>query len=262
MNIFKSTICSAVITTAIALTSCSDKNAEVLTQQSERLNTELQTLVQNNPDVLSKASASYADDKFTVDVTLADSLFMVPQISEPLFEYFTAVEVKSHLDKNLEATVNAMTAKKQAMTINLTDVYGDSRSYEIAPATLRRMVSSPLTQFNYTEARDALFFALEANQELFRPEGAKVKSITTSFKGGFYAYNVEFEKATDYKGLTTANLKARALKVLQPRYAHLGEFRSALFGMYKSLGLEGFHVVYTAGEKSPTLKTTILLTNL
>ncbi len=262
MNLLKSTISAVLFISTLSLAGCSDKNTQVLTEQSARLDEELQTLAQENPKVIAKANASYADDKFTVDVTLADSIFMIPQITEPLFEYFTACEVKSHIDKNLEATVNAMSAKKQALTVNLTDVYGDSRSYEISPATMRRMVSSPLTQFNYTDAREALFFALEANQELFRPEGAKIKSITTSFKGGFYAYTIEFENASAYNSLITANLKDRALKVLQPHYANLGSFKPVLFGMYKSLGLEGFHLVYTAGDNSRTLKTTVLLSNL
>lgn len=262
MNILKSTIFAATMLSTMLLGSCTDKNVQVLTEQSERLNNELQTLVSENPNVLASATATYADDAFTVDVKLADSLFMTPQISEPLFEYFTACEVKNHLDKNLEATVNAMSAKKQAMTVNLTDVYGDSHTYQITPAVLRRMVSSPLTQFNYTDARNALFSAFEANEAIFIPEGAKVKGVSTSFKGGFYNYTVEFENASAYKGLTTANLKARALKVLKPRYDGLDSFRPVLFGMYKSLGVEGFHLIYTAGEKSPTLKTTVLLSDL
>ena len=260
MNILRSAIAPAILTAAMAFTACGDKTTPVLIEQGERLNTELQTLAQENPAVIAEAKAAYADNRMTVDVKLADSLFMVAQISEPLFDYFTACEVKDHLDKNLEVTVNALSEKDGVVAISLTDVYGDSKTFEVTAAQLRRMVKSPLNQLNYTEARDGLFAAFEAAEELFRPAEGPVKAITTSFKGGFYAYNIEFENARAFSGLTTANLKYRALKVLEKRYANLGSFRPVIFGMYKSFGIDGFHLVYSAGDKS--LKTAVTLSNI
>lgn len=261
MNFLRLAIAPAIFAASMAFTACGDKTTPIIIEQSERINADLQTLVQDNPKLLAEATAAFAEDKIAIDVKIADSLFMVAQISEPLFDYFTACEVKNHMDKNLEITVNALTDKDMPIVVSLTDVYGDSHSYELTPATLRRMVKSPLTQFNYNEAREGLFAALAASEAQFMPaKGAK--SVSTSFKGGFFAYNVEFEKASSYKDVTTANLKARALKVLEARYANLGTLRPVLFGMYKSLGIDGFHLVYSAGEKAPTLKTTITLSHL
>ena len=210
-----------------------------------------------------EAKAAFADNRMTVDVKLADSLFMVAQITEPLFNYFTACEIKNHLDKNLEVTVNALSEKDAPIAVNLTDVYGDSKTYELSPALIRRMVKSPLAQLDFNEAKTALFAAFEASEEQFRPETeGPVTGFSTSFKGGFYAYDVEFANPRSYKELTTANLKARALKVLEKRYANLGTLRPVLFGMYKTLGIDGFHLVYSAGEGKPSLKTTVTLSNL
>jgi len=261
MNLIKNTL-AFIIASAAILASCSDKNAQILAEQAQIINEKVSSIAKENPQLISKADAAYAEDKITVNVTIADSLFITAQISEPLFDYFTACEVKEHLDKNLEATINAMTGKDIPMIVTLTDVYGESRSYELTAAKFRRMVKSPLSQLNYTEAREGLFAAFAASEELFRPTGNDIKSISTSFKGGFYAYNVEFAKASDYRSLTTANLKARALKVLQKRYEKLGTMRPVFMNMYKSLGIDGFHLVYTAGEKSHTLKATVLLSNL
>lgn len=262
MNIIRNIAAPAIFAVAMAFPSCADKTTPILIEQGERLNTELQELAAENPQLIAEAKAEFANDKLSVDVKLADSLFMVPQISVPLFNYFTACEIKNHLDKNLEVTVNALSEKDFPLVVTLTDVYGDSHSYEFTPATLRRMVKSPLTQLDYTEAREGLFAAFAASEAQFEPTEGHVKGYSTSFKGGFYAYNVEFENSRFYKGLTTANIKARALKVLEKRYSKLGTLRPVLFGMYKSLGLDGFHIVYSAGEGSPTLKSTVTLANI
>lgn len=262
MNIIKMALASFAITATIAFVSCADKTTPVLIEQGERLNSELQELAAENPQLIANAKAKFADERLSVEVKLADSLFMVPQISVPLFNYFTACEIKNHLDKNLEVTVNALSEKNFPLVITLTDVYGDSHTYEFTPATLRRMVKSPLTQLDYTEAREGLFAAFAASEAQFEPSEGHVKGYSTSFKGGFYAYNVEFENPRFYKGLTTANIKARALKVLEKRYSKLGSLKPVLFGMYKTLGLDGFHIVYSAGEGSPTLKSTVTLANI
>lgn len=262
MNISSLARAAVAMTAAVAIASCADKTTPVLIEQSELLNTDLQTLVQENPKLLASAGASYADNCMSVEVTLADSLFSVAQISDPLFNYFTACEVKSHMTKNLEATVNALTEKEGVISIRLTDVYGESRDYEVTAAALRRMIKSPLTQISFNEARDGLFAALAASEAQFMPEEGHIKGYSTSFKGGFYAYNVEFDNARYYKGLTTANLKARALKVLEKRYENFGTLKPVLFAMYKSLGIDGFHLVYSAGEDAPRLKTTVTLSNL
>lgn len=263
MNFLRFAIAPAVFAAAMAFTACADKTTPVIIEQAERINTELQTLCEENPAVLAEAKAAFAEDKIAIDVRLADSLFMVPQISEYLFDYFTACEIKSHMDKNLEVTVNALSEKNMPITVTLTDVYGDSHTYELSAATLRRMVKSPLTQLNYNEAREGLFAALAASEAQFLPlAGKDAKSVSTSFKGGFFAYNVEFSNARAYRDVSTANLKSRALKVLEARYAKLGTFRPVLLSMYKSLGIDGFHLVYSAGENAPTLKTTVTLANL
>lgn len=261
MNFIKSAFAGAITIVALFASGCSNKNAAVLTEQCQLLNEQLTTLVSENPDLIAEAKAEYTTDKFAVDVKITDSLIVISQISDPLFEYFTACEVKEHLTKNLEATVNALTAEKLPITVTVSDVYGESHTYSITPADLRRMIKAPLSQFRHAEAREGLFEALATAGEQFRPEKGNVKSITTSFKGGFFSYNLEFANSSSYKDLTTANLKFRALKVLQHRYANLGTLRPVLFKMYKSLGVEGFHLVYTDGNKS-TLKTTVLLSNI
>lgn len=262
MNIIKTALAPALAAAALIFNSCADKTTPVLVEQGERLNTKLQELAAENPMLITEAKAEFANDQLSVDVKLADSLFMVPQISVPLFNYFTACEIKNHLDKNLEVTVNALSEKDFPLVITLTDVYGDSHTYEFTPATLRRMVKSPLSQLDYTEARDGLFAVFAASEAQFEPIEGHVKGYSTSFKGGFYAYNVEFENARYYQGLKTANIKARALKVLEKRYSKLGTLRPVFFGMYKSLGLDGFNIIYSAGEGSPSLKSTVTLANI
>jgi hypothetical protein len=167
MNILRSAIAPAILTAAMAFTACGDKMTPVLIEQGERLNSELQTLAQENPALIAEAKAAFADNRMTVDVKLADSLFMVAQITEPLFNYF---EIKNHLDKNLEVTVNALSEKDAPIAVNLTDVYGDSKTYELSPALIRRMVKSPLAQLDFNEAKTALFAAFETSEEQFRPE--------------------------------------------------------------------------------------------
>lgn len=208
MNIIRMAIAPAVLAATMAFTACSDKTTPIIIEQSQRINTDLQTLVQENPELIAKAEAQYAEDRINVDVALADSLFKVGLITDPLFNYFTACEIKDHADKNLEILVNALTEKEMPIVVNLTDAYGDAKSYELSPATLRRMVKSPLTQLDYNETRDALFAALAASADQFMPDERTVKEITTSFKGGFYAYNVVFDNPRSYRGLVTANLKA------------------------------------------------------
>lgn len=262
MNLLKTFTATMILAVTMTMGSCSDKSAETLTKQCERLNSQLAEMQQNNPDVIASASASYVDNKFTVDATLCDSLFMTSQITEPLFNYFTAIMVKQNINKDLEETVNALADKNIPMTVNLTDVYNETRSYELSAALFRRMVKSPLTQLNYNEAREALFFALEAGQEQFRTADP-IAAITSSYnKNKFYSYNVEFENVSSFKSLTLPNLKARALKVFEHRYANLGTFRPVLLEMYKSLGVDGFYLVYTAKGTPYTMKTTISLSKL
>lgn len=247
----------------LTMVACSDKNAEILSQQAEILNENLRNEATDNPDLIVSATANYADAAINVDIKLADSLFMTSVITEPLFEYFTACEVKNHIDKNLETTVNALSAKDENVKITLTDVYGDSREYVYSAATLKRMVKTPLTQLNFNDARQALVAALTASEEQFRPVGAKVKSVETSYnKTGFIDYTVTFENASYFKPLTVANLKFRAIETLSKRYNHLGDEQSVIFAMYKSLGIDGFHLIYTAGENTPSLKCTVLLSDL
>lgn len=262
MNIIRNIAAPAIFAVALAFTSCADKTTPVLIEQGERLNTELQTLASENPDLFGELSAAYTDNGLVVDINLKDSLFVLKSIDEPLFNFFTACEIKNHLDKNLETTVNALGEKEAPLIVKLTDAYGDSHSYEYTAADLRRMAKSPLTQLGFNEARDGLFAALAASEAQFVPAEGHVKGYSTSFKGGFYAYTVEFQNASFYRGLVTANLKARALKVFEQRYAKLGTLRPVLLGMYKALGIDGFHLIYSAGEGSPTLKTTVTLSNI
>lgn len=261
MNFVKTALATTIAVVAIFGAGCGNKNVPVLTEQCQLLNDKLTALVGENPNFLAEAKAEYTIDKFEIDVKIVDSLIVISQITNPLFDYFTACEVKDNLNKNLEATVNALTAEKLPITVNITDAFGDSRTYEITPANLRKMITSPLTMFNSSEVREDLFAAMDAVKELYRPEKGNVKSITTSFKGGFFSYNVEFTKASEYKGLVQGNLKSRALNVIEKRYANLGTFRPVLFKMYKSMGIDGFHLVYTDGDKS-ILKSTVSLSKL
>lgn len=251
-----------ILTAMMVFTACSDKTTPVLVEQGERLNTELQTLAGENPDLIAEASAVFADNALTVDVKLADSLFAVKYITDPLFNFFTACQIKSHLDKNLEVTLNGMIKKEAPLHVTLTDVYGDSHTYTLEPGELRNMVKGMLSQLGYNEAREALFEAFAASKDSFLPtsEGF-IKDVTTSFKGGFYAYTVNFTNPNAYAALTSANLKARELKVLEARYARLGTMRDALLDTYKSLGIDGFNLIYTCDDKN-TLKTGVTLSNL
>ena len=261
MNFIKSALTGTLAAVALLMAGCGNKNVPVLTEQCRLLNDNLTALVSENPKLLAEAKAEYTTDKFEVYVKLVDSLIVISQVTEPLFEYFTLFEVKAHLDKNLEATVNALSAEKLPITVNITDVYGDSHTYELTPANLRKMATAPLTSFNTSVVRDDLFAAMASVKDLYMPEKGNVKSITTSFKGGFFDYNVEFAKASDYKGVSQARLRTIVLDVIEKRYANLGTLRPVLFKMYKTLGIDGFHLVYTDGDKS-TVKASVSLAKL
>lgn len=261
MNVIKSALAGAIAVVALFAAGCSNKNVPVLTEQCKLLNDKLTTLVSENPKFLAEAKAEYTTDRFAVDVKIIDSLIAISKVPESLFEYFTACEVKENLTKNLETTVNALSAEKLPVTVTITDVYGDSHTYELTPAALRKMVTSPLSMFNSAAVRDDLFASFGSVAELFRPEKGNVTSISTSFKGGFYDYTVEFKNKYEFQTVSIPALRERALKVLTPRYANLGTLKPVLFKMYKSLGVEGFHLIYTDGDKA-TVKTLIKLSDL
>lgn len=265
MNIIRHAVAPAILAAAMAFTACGDKVTPVLIEQGERLDNELKTLASENPALFGELSASYTDNSLVVDVAIKDSLLTVQYITEPLFNFFTACQIKNHLDKNLEITVNALSEKEAPLVVNLTDVYGEAKTYELKPATLRYMVKSMLSQLATSEVRENLYTLLDASKEDFRPvnEGF-VEGVTSSFnKSGFYTYTVEFKKGHSavYSQLTTANLKARALKVLEAQFDRLGTMRQPVLEMLKALGIDGFHLVYTTDGKN-TIKTTIPLSNL
>ena len=262
MNIIRSIAASALSCMLVTFAACSDKDAETLALQSENINKFVAAAAQDSPLLIASAKAQYANDTISVDVALSDSLLSVDRISDPLFDFFTACQVKDNLNKNLEETVNAKPGKKAPMIVTLTDVYGNSRAYELTAAKFRQMIKQPLTQLNYNEARDELFNNFAATASIFAPADAKVKEVTTNFKGGFYDFNVCFEKTASYKGLTTANLKARALAVFERKYNRLGAMHPAFIQMFKALGVEGFHLIYSAGEKDKTLKTTVKISDI
>ncbi len=249
----------------MAFTACSDKTTPVLIEQGERRNEELKTLASEKPNLFGELSVEYADNSLKVYVQREDSTLAAKYITEPLFNYFTACQIKNHLDKNLEITVNALSEKEAPLIVKLTDVYGESKTYELKPATLRYMVKTMLSQLATGEVRESLYALLDAEKEAFRPQNEGfVEGVTSSFnKSGFYTYTVEFKKGKSavYSQLTTANLKARALKVLDERYERFGTMRQPVLEMMKTLGIDGFHLVYTTDGKN-TLKTTIPLSNL
>lgn len=254
----------AIATAALSMVfaACNDKTTPILTQQTDRIDTELKALAEENPALISTAGATFANDTITVDVVLNDSLIDLSRIPAELFNYFTAVEVKRHIDKNLEITVNTLSEAKGCVAVSVTDAYGVKSGYVYTAADLRRMVKSPLSQLDFNAAKQALFDYWSASAGDFTPSLEKpVNDVTTSFKGGFYDYTVNFANARAYKGLTSANLKSRILKVLQPRYERLGTLRPAVLEMYKSLGIDGFHLIYEA-EKGQPLKTSVTLNNL
>ncbi len=254
---------SAAVAITVAMVSCgSDKNAQALAAQAERLSGVLSEAAAANPGFLKSASASYDETAFTVDVSLADTLIDIKQVTPALFQYFTAIEVKANADKNLEETVNALSAKDQPMIVKVTDYSGATTDYELSASTLRRLYKTPLTQLDFTNVKNNVLEIMKSEADEFMIAGST--AVSFSFAGGYGDYTVSFPTKKDFitkdtaSALTLSNLKARGIKVLAARYDSLGDYRDAFMEMYKSLGIDGFHLIYVTEKGDDTMKITIL----
>lgn len=254
---------SVAVAMTVAMVSCGpDKDAQTLEAQAERLSGVLAESAANNPGFLKSASVSYDETAFTVDVTLADTLIDIKQVTPALFQYFTAIELKANADKNLEETVNALSAKQQPMVVKVTDYSGATADFEMSASTLKRLYKTPLTQLDFTNVKNNVLEIMKSEADEFMIAGST--SVSFSFAGGYCDYTVSFPTKKDFitkdnaSALTLSNLKARGIKVLADRYDTLGEYRDAFMEMYKSLGIDGFHLIYVTEKGDDTMKITIL----
>lgn len=240
----------------VALAACGgNKEAETLIAQSERVNGELQAAVQANPGLMSRASASYADSAFNVDVVFADSIINVADLSQPLVEYFLSERIKASAGKNLDDIVNALARLSQPLRLSLTDVYGATRSYDLSAATLKTLYRTPRSQLNINEVKQQVISIL-ADQS-FRLVTPGVQKVDFSLANGFATYTIVYDNAHSYSGLTVGNLKARYLKVLKPRYAAFGILSTDIIDMDKSLGIDGYRFVLTTPAGNSEIKSTL-----
>lgn len=254
---------SAAVAMMVAMVSCGpDKDVETLNAQAELLSGELSEAVAANPGFLKSASASYDETALTVNVALADTLIDIKQVTPALFEYFTAIEIKAGADKNFEATVNALSSKEQPLLVKVTDYSGATADYEMSASKLKRLYKTPLTQLDYTNVKNNVLEIMKSEADEFMAAGST--GVTFSFAGGYADYTVSFPTKKDFitkdnaKALTLPNLKARAIKVLADRYDSLGDYRDSFMDMYKSLGIDGFHLIYVTEKGNDTMKITIL----
>lgn len=265
MNFFKLSSLTALFAgLSLSLASCGpDKNVEALTAQTSQLNDKLAQMAEASPECLKSAAAAYADNAIDISVVLGDSLINIEAVDAPLFKFFTAVEVKDNLTKDLETIVNAMAAKECKMNVAITDTEGKTKEFSLTAADFRNMVNKPLSQLGYSEARTNLFDMLNAECDQFNPGGVPVSSITSSFtKSGYYDYTVTFTDPRGFAGLTLPNLKARALKTFGYMFRNLGDLRMQVLKTMDELGVEGFHLIYASDKDDKTLKCTIMLSGL
>lgn len=244
---------------SVAVAACgggTKKEAEALQRQAQRVNTELAQEAEASPELFSSASAQYADSAFSINLVFADSLIQVPEYSQALVEYFLADEIKAHAGKDLDEVVNSLAAVKEPMRITLTDVYGNSRSYELPAATLRTLYKTSRSQLRLPEVRSEVL-AILAGRSVRFAVGGGVQKADFALSSSFATYTIVYDNAKAYSGLNVGNVKARYLKLLRPMYRAYGPLADAIVKMNESLGIDGYRFVLTTPSGDSELKATL-----
>lgn len=247
----------AGVALSAVLWACSGSSQpSALIGQSERLNGELGELAEQCPMFLQSASAAYEHDQLTLSLTLADPQLHADDISDALVQYVLAMYMKQNTGADLDEVINTIAAEKSSLKIDLADVDGCKRSYDIVAARLKQLVKLKPMELNYNDVRTNVSDILD-KECLAYAEQYGAESCEFAIVGGFAQYTLTFGRATAYANLNQASLTGRYLKELQPRYDDFGTCRTMVEDLMRSVGIDGYRFVYTDKNDTKTLSAGI-----
>jgi len=124
--------------------------------------------------------------------------------------------------------INALSAIDGTYTLNLADVYGTDRDFEFTASQLKRLLNTPRAQLNYNEVK-AQVVQLMSNAAAAMRVAEKAENVVFDLTSGFATYTVTFANDKNYANMSSANLKAYAIKKYKaelPNSAHLRRWLS------------------------------------
>ncbi len=257
------TIAAASIFLALTLGSCSggDKGPSPLEKQAERISLDLASEVEANPMLLTSAEAGYSDGNLVYKVAFCDSVICVKDYSEALIQYFVAQEIKKRPGKDLDEILNTLSKEQGSLELQLSDVYGDSRTYSISASRLKQLFKQSPMQLNFQEVK-ANVQQILASRAMYYRDKANATDASFAFQSGFATYTLVFPKASAYSHLKQASLAGRYVALLKPRYESLGSLRQPIEEMLTSLQIEGYRFVYTTSDNKNELRAAIPWRNI
>ncbi|MDE6277123.1 MAG: hypothetical protein K2M06_03355 [Muribaculaceae bacterium] len=260
---FKGLLASAALIVAVAgcclLSSCSKKAPSALVPLVDKLNLDLAAQAKNNPMFLSDASASI--DSLTSDISVkvefCDSIIDVEKLSEALVEYYTAMQLKANPGQSLDTFLNTLSAEEGKMSLELKDVYGHSRTYEMSGTRLKQLFRSAPMQLGFNDVKANVIEILAMRCPEYR-KAANALDCTLDIESGFATYTLTFARESNYANLNQGSLKGRYLHFLQPTYENFESFRQPIEELLQSLQLDGYRFVYaTEDGKGKELRVAI-----
>lgn len=248
-NILAGALVCAVAGCCIMLSSCSKKEPSALVPLVDKMNLDLAGMAKDNPLFLADASASIDSltSAITVEAEFNDSIIDVEKVSDALVEYYTAMQLKDHPGADLDTFLNTLSAEEGSMTVELSDVYGHTRSYEMSAARLKQLFRSAPMQLAFNDVKANVEELLAGRCELYRTR-ANAQECSFGIENGFATYTLTFAKESNYGNLTQGSLKGRYLHFLQPEYEGMGSFRGPIEALMQSLQIDGYRFVYATQD--------------
>lgn len=244
---------------AMCLSSCSKKAPSALVPLVDKLNLDLAAQAEANPMFLSEASAEIdsIESVITVKVAFSDSIIDVKTLSEALVQFYTAQQLKANPGKDLDTFLNTLSTEQGSMNLELSDVYGTSRTYSMDAARLKQLFKLSPMQLGFNDVKANVVEILASRCADYRA-AANSQDCTFEIQNGFATYTLTFAKASNYSNLNQGSLKGRYLHVLQPVYEDMQDFRAPIEELLRSLQIDGYRFVYApAGGSGKDLRVAI-----
>lgn len=256
----KHSLLAAGLLMIAGLCSCGTQSGESpLMPVAQKLDMELAQMGEDNVLFLGKTQALYEPEakEFKVTIEYVDSLVDVQQISEAMMQFYTAMQLKNSPGTQLDTFLNTMSKEEGNFKLEVSDVYGHSRTYTMSGARLKQLFKLPPMQLDFQDVKANVVEILASRCPDYM-KAVNAADATFEISGGFATYTLSFEKATAFSNMTQGSLKGRYLHVLQPRYEAMGQFAPEIQEFLKTLGIEGYRFVYkTIDGKGKDLKVAI-----
>jgi plasmid maintenance system antidote protein VapI len=242
---------------ALAVCSCGTaKENDALTAQADRVSTILEHDVELNPNFLASAYAEFADKEFTIYIVFEDERVKLSDYTDAFIEYFVAEELKNNAGDDLAEIVNSLAKIDGKMVLQLSDSYGTTRSFDFSVQQIKYLARTPRTKLNFNEVK-AQALQLMADSWVDVRKAHNADDVTFEVITGFATYTVLFNDDKPYQNLTSANLKDRVLKAIEPEYDRFGTFKPIVIEMFRSFGIDGYRYIYTNKVNDKSIKTVV-----